>query len=59
MVLTDHLASPCLALPTVDGFIVSERFLWRIRKCEIRQDVSSGRALDLFLPTPLSHHLTE
>ncbi|GAA5984955.1 hypothetical protein JCM10908_002466 [Rhodotorula pacifica] len=23
----------------IDGFIVSERFLWRIRKCEIRQDV--------------------
>ncbi|GAA5873661.1 hypothetical protein JCM3774_005007 [Rhodotorula dairenensis] len=23
----------------LDGFIVSERFLWRIRKCEIRQDV--------------------
>lgn len=29
---------------TVDGFIVSERFLCNVRKCEIRQQVSPARA---------------
>jgi exonuclease III len=28
-----------LSPPAVDGFILSERFLYRVRKCEIRQEV--------------------
>lgn len=28
---------------TVDGFILSERYLWRVRKCEIRQEVRRFR----------------
>lgn len=32
-----------LACASVDGFIVSERFLHNVRRCEIRQEVSPAR----------------
>lgn len=42
----------------LDGFICSERLLWRVRKCEIREEVSRCRLALVLLNTYDERSLT-